>query len=146
MQRRLADYDAGSILTPLDMIQNLVRRPPSESKGRMRSACRRLFRLLCSRTSNFIQPTAGFGFTQRKTLPTAERQNVEKLAEDVTNMLASATQLGVKIASGYEAGSPATHGNNAKELIALNNLGMSPIQVVRAATINAAELWDCRVT
>jgi imidazolonepropionase-like amidohydrolase len=50
-----------------------------------------------------------------------------------------AIERGVKIACGTDA--PAIfHGRNAKELIALVDRGMTPIQALRAATTVAAEL------
>jgi imidazolonepropionase-like amidohydrolase len=52
-----------------------------------------------------------------------------------------AIERGVKIACGTDA--PAIpHGRNAKELIALVDRGMSPLQAIRAATTVAADLID----
>ncbi|MFI1235783.1 amidohydrolase family protein [Nocardia salmonicida] len=57
-----------------------------------------------------------------------------------TSVLA-AYKAGVKIAVGTDA--PAIpHGRNADELVALVDRGMSPLAVLRAATITAAELID----
>jgi imidazolonepropionase-like amidohydrolase len=51
----------------------------------------------------------------------------------------AAYQAGVKIAVGTDA--PAIpHGKNASELVALVSRGMSPLDVLRAATVTAAEL------
>lgn len=53
----------------------------------------------------------------------------------------SAYRAGVRIALGTDA--PAIpHGRNAGELTALVDRGLSPIDVLRAATVNAAELID----
>jgi imidazolonepropionase-like amidohydrolase len=53
----------------------------------------------------------------------------------------AAAEAGVKIAVGTDA--PAIpHGKNAWELIALVSRGMSPLAVLRAATVTAAELID----
>jgi len=50
-----------------------------------------------------------------------------------------AIEAGVKIAVGTDA--PAIpHGKNANELVALAGRGMSPLEVLRAATVRAAEL------
>lgn len=55
--------------------------------------------------------------------------------------ISKAIDLGVRIACGTDA--PAIpHGRNAKELIALVDRGMSPLQAIRAATTVAAELID----
>jgi imidazolonepropionase-like amidohydrolase len=54
-------------------------------------------------------------------------------------MLPRAIAAGVKIACGTDA--PAVpHGDNAKELAALVDRGMSPVQALRAATVTSAEL------
>jgi len=54
-------------------------------------------------------------------------------------MLGKAIKAGVKIACGTDA--PAIdHGDNAKELWAMVDRGMSPLQALRAATVMAAEL------
>jgi imidazolonepropionase-like amidohydrolase len=54
-------------------------------------------------------------------------------------MLPKAVAAGVKIACGTDA--PAVpHGDNAKELGALVDRGMTPVQAIRAATVTSAEL------
>jgi imidazolonepropionase-like amidohydrolase len=54
-------------------------------------------------------------------------------------MLPKAIAAGVKIACGTDA--PAVpHGDNAKELVALVDRGMTPMQAIRAATMTSAEL------
>jgi imidazolonepropionase-like amidohydrolase len=56
-------------------------------------------------------------------------------------MLPKAIAAGVKIACGTDA--PAIpHGQNAKELVALVERGMSPIQAIRAATVTSAQLIE----
>ncbi|MGA2827431.1 MAG: amidohydrolase family protein [Streptosporangiaceae bacterium] len=53
----------------------------------------------------------------------------------------AAAEAGVRIAVGTDA--PAIpHGRNANELVALVSRGMSPLAVLRAATVTAAELID----
>lgn len=55
--------------------------------------------------------------------------------------VAKAIERGVKIACGTDA--PAIpHGRNAKEMVALVDRGMTPLQAIRAATTVAAELID----
>ncbi len=54
-----------------------------------------------------------------------------------------AIERGVRIACGTDA--PAIpHGKNAKELIAMVNRGMTPLQAIRAATLVAADLIDAQ--
>src|SRR4029079_19275194 len=56
-------------------------------------------------------------------------------------MLGKAIKAGVKIACGTDA--PATpHGEKAKELWAMVDRGMTPMQAIRAATVMSAELID----
>lgn len=55
--------------------------------------------------------------------------------------ISRAIELGVRVACGTDA--PAIpHGKNAKELIALVERGMTPLQAIRAATTVAADLID----
>ena len=55
--------------------------------------------------------------------------------------ISRAIALGVRVACGTDA--PAIpHGRNAKELIALVDRGMTPLQAIQAATTVAAELID----
>jgi imidazolonepropionase-like amidohydrolase len=55
--------------------------------------------------------------------------------------ISKAIEKGVKIACGTDA--PAIpHGRNAKELVALVDRGMTPLQAIQAATIVSAELID----
>jgi imidazolonepropionase-like amidohydrolase len=53
--------------------------------------------------------------------------------------LAKAIAAGVKIAYGTDA-AVYPHGQNARELDVLVRLGMSPIEALRSATVNAADL------
>ena len=55
--------------------------------------------------------------------------------------ISRAIELGVKVACGTDA--PAIpHGRNAKELVALVDRGMTPLDAIRAATTVSAELID----
>ena len=58
-----------------------------------------------------------------------------------------AMSLGVKIAAGFDAAEAEGQGKNANELIALTKRGMPPLEAIRAATMNAAELmgWEDKV-
>jgi len=57
----------------------------------------------------------------------------------VRTSLESAIHAGVKIAYGTDAGA-APHGQNARQFAMLVDLGMSPLAVIRAATLAAADL------
>ena len=61
--------------------------------------------------------------------------------------ISGARQLGIKIAAGFDTTSTEMHGKNALELSALVKRGLTPIEAVKAATVNAAELmgWQDQV-
>lgn len=50
-----------------------------------------------------------------------------------------AIREGVRIAFGTDAG-VMPHGMNAREFVVMVDLGMSPLEAVRTATLNAADL------
>ena len=52
----------------------------------------------------------------------------------------AARRLGVRIASGSDASSVAEHGRNARELVALTRLGLTPLEAIRASTLDGAVL------
>src|SRR5262249_61867202 len=60
---------------------------------------------------------------------------------------AIARELGVKIANGFDPASAGSHGKNADEIVTATELGLTPLEAIRAATSNAAELmgWQDRV-
>ncbi|WP_067693625.1 metal-dependent hydrolase family protein [Nocardia jejuensis] len=73
-----------------------------------------------------------------KAAPALQAKAAEMFPKARTSVLA-AYQAGVKIAVGTDA--PAIpHGRNADELVALVERGLPPLDVVRAATVRAAEL------
>jgi hypothetical protein len=71
----------------------------------------------------------------------ALRKKAEEVLPQARVMLGKAIAAGVKIACGTDA--PAIpHGQNAKELWAMVDRGMTPMQALRAATVMSAELID----
>ena len=71
------------------------------------------------------------------------RKKAEEVFPRAKAMLPKAIAAGVRIACGSDA--PAIpHGQNAKELCALVDRGMTPMQAIRAATVTSAELIECR--
>lgn len=79
---------------------------------------------------------------------TAEQQKrLDAFVRGTEQEVRQAMELGIKIASGFDAGEADLQGHNADELVALNRRGMPPMEVIRAATVNAAELlgWEDRV-
>ena len=76
-----------------------------------------------------------------------DRKWIDPLLRDMQQEIEMARSLGVKIAAGYDAAEADGQGKNANELVALTKRGMAPLEAVRAATINAAELmnWQDKV-
>ena len=80
----------------------------------------------------FAAPASAQQFTMKMSLPTIN---------DVIHEYFKAIKAGVKIACGTDA--PAVpHGQNAKELWAMVDRGMTPMQALRAATVTSAELIE----
>jgi imidazolonepropionase-like amidohydrolase len=93
----------------------------------------------------FLVPTVGvidayFERSKNDPMTTKQREGREVFLQDIQQAVQQANSLGVKIASGFDASAPARQGRNADELIALTKRGMSSLEVLRAATVNAAEL------
>src|SRR5277367_2838652 len=100
----------------------------------------------------FLVPTIGavYALTDPQTynaMTPEQRQRREAFRQRIQQIIQLANSLGVKIASGFDASSPEGQGKNANELIALTQVGMTPLQAIRAATLNASELmgWQDRV-
>ncbi|MFD0686400.1 metal-dependent hydrolase family protein [Actinomadura fibrosa] len=69
------------------------------------------------------------------------REKAAEMFPRARESIRAAIKAGVRIAVGTDA--PAIpHGRNASELVALAERGMSPLDVLRAATVTAAELLD----
>jgi imidazolonepropionase-like amidohydrolase len=92
----------------------------------------------------FLVPTIGVidaMLELRKNERTPEqRQRFEAFMQGIQQSIRQAMSLGVKIASGFDASAAGRQGKNADELIALTKRGMTPLDAIRAATVNAAEL------
>jgi imidazolonepropionase-like amidohydrolase len=88
----------------------------------------------------FLVPTSYLseGLDISKAAPALQKKAAE-IFPQARQMLGKAIQAGVKIACGTDA--PAIpHGDNAKELWAMVDRGMTPMQALRAATVSGAEL------
>jgi len=100
----------------------------------------------------FLVPTVGvidamLERTKNEPMSPRRREWREALLGDTQQEVQQAMRLGVKIASGFDAAGPSKQGRNADELVALTKRGMPPLEAIRAATVNAAELlnWQDRV-
>lgn len=89
----------------------------------------------------FLVPTIGFFELALQEAPNERaRQFIDKRVQSLHAMVVLANKLGVKIVSGFDASSAQNQGRNAWELVALQRAGLPPIEVIRAATVRAAEL------
>jgi imidazolonepropionase-like amidohydrolase len=87
----------------------------------------------------------------RDRLKTETDPRVRKYLEDILQRARQnidiARELDVKIANGFDPASAEAHGKNADEIVTATELGLTPLEAIRAATINAADLmgWRDRV-
>jgi imidazolonepropionase-like amidohydrolase len=75
------------------------------------------------------------------------RAECEKTLQRARENIAIARELGIKIANGFDPSSANAHGKNADEIVTAVELGLPPIEAIRAATLNAADLmgWQDHV-
>jgi imidazolonepropionase-like amidohydrolase len=98
----------------------------------------------------FLVPTvAGTDETlrRRNTFTPEQQKSFDAFLKGTEQEVRQAMALGIKIASGFDASSVDRQGRNAEELVALNRRGMPPLEAIRTATVNAAELlgWQDRI-
>jgi imidazolonepropionase-like amidohydrolase len=76
-----------------------------------------------------------------------KRKYYEDTLQHARENIAIARELGIKIANGFDPASAESHGKNADEIVTATELGLPPIEAIRAATLNAAGLmgWQDRV-
>jgi len=70
------------------------------------------------------------------------RELAARRLESLRKMLASARRLKVRLVCGSDPAERAAHGRNVEELVAMARLGVPPLEVLRAATVDAAALLD----
>jgi imidazolonepropionase-like amidohydrolase len=107
---------------------------------------------LMKQKGTFLVPTVGvidasFERHKNEVVSPEMKKYLDSLLKDIGDEIQMATSLGVKIAAGFDAAGPDGQGKNADELVVLTRRGMPPIDAIRAATINAAELlsWQDKV-
>lgn len=93
----------------------------------------------------FLVPTVGvldaeIELHKNEPLTEEHRQKREAFLQGIQQSLQQALSLGVKMASGFDASSPEGQGRNADQLVAMAKRGIPEPEVIRAATLNAAEL------
>jgi imidazolonepropionase-like amidohydrolase len=100
----------------------------------------------------FLVPTVGvidniFKGPDSGTHTEEEVKWAERILHDIQREIQIARNLGVKIAAGFDAATPELQGKNASELESMTKRGLTPLEAIQAATVNAAELlgWQERV-
>ena len=107
---------------------------------------------LMKEKGTFLVPTVGVvdaSIERHKddSAPPEIRQRRQAFLDGTKREVQMAMSLGIKIATGFDAGGANLQGKNASELVALTARGMSSIDAIRAATVEAAELmsWQEKV-
>jgi imidazolonepropionase-like amidohydrolase len=93
----------------------------------------------------FLVPTVGVVDAQierhkDESLTPERRQKRDAFLQGIQRSLQLAMSMGVTMASGFDASSPTSQGKNVDQLVAMARRGIPPLEVIRAATVNAAEL------
>jgi imidazolonepropionase-like amidohydrolase len=95
---------------------------------------------LMKQRGTFLVPTSALAdILDLNALPPSIRAKAERTLPLARESLRRAIRAGVRIALGTDA-AVIPHGTNAREFNAMVQLGMQPIDALRTATINAAEL------
>lgn len=93
----------------------------------------------------FLVPTMGVIdaiFERTKNEPVSPERQKRRAAflQSLRDELQTAKNLGIKIAAGFDPAEAELQGKNATELEAMVKRGLTPLEAVQAATINASEL------
>lgn len=102
---------------------------------------------LMKEKGTFLVPTIGVidleaeEFKKHPLTPEQQR-HFDALLNDIQTEVQTAKRLGVKIAAGFDSADADTQGKNASELAAMMKRGLTPLEAIQAATINAAELLN----
>ncbi len=107
---------------------------------------------LIKKNNVFLVPTVGVidewadHFTPTLGSPN-DRKWIDDFLQSIQRELVMARTAGIKIAAGSDASRAKEQGKNALELNGLVRRGYTPIEAIRAATVNASELmsWQDRV-
>lgn len=98
-------------------------------------------------TGAYLVPTLLAGHTvkimatESDFMSPAIREKAIRVGNDMQANFAKAHKAGVKVAFGTDTGVSA-HGDNAKEAVLMHEAGMTPMEILVSATVNAADLID----
>jgi imidazolonepropionase-like amidohydrolase len=88
----------------------------------------------------FLVPTTAAISDSYESATPARRAQMEPTMRSLRDEITNALAAHIKIASGFDASEDDTQGKNARELVTLVKLGLTPLEAIRAATTTAAEL------
>ena len=74
-----------------------------------------------------------------------QRDKALALQQSIRATVASARQLGVKVALGFDAAEADQQGHSADELKTMVKYGFTPVEALRAATLGGAELYGDKI-
>jgi len=92
------------------------------------------------KNGTFLVPTLYQWFVPVELPPLLHEKN-EYIKERISESVRKAIKAGVKFAFGTDAGA-GPHGRSGEEFTALVEHGMTPLEAIRTATVNAADLMD----
>jgi len=96
--------------------------------------------IMATKGTFLVPTTAAIAHAYEAAKTPEQRAELEPLMQTLRDLLANARAAHVKIASGFDASNSDTQGHNADEPIEMVKLGLTPLEALRAATVNAAEL------
>ncbi|MCP3674505.1 MAG: amidohydrolase family protein [Gammaproteobacteria bacterium] len=106
---------------------------------------------LFKKTGAYLVPTLLAGDTvvhmanNSNFMSDAIKEKAIRVGSDMKGNFAKAYKAGVKVAFGTDSG-VSKHGTNAQEAVLMFNAGMSAMEVIKSATVNAADLLDMTET
>ena len=100
----------------------------------------------------FLVPTIGVidldtEASKDKPMSPEQRKRFDAFLKGIEQEVQTAKSLGVKIAAGFDSAEAETQGKNAAELEAMVKRGLTQLEAIQAATVNASELlsWQDKV-
>lgn len=104
-------------------------------------------KLMAAKKVIFVPTTRGMFDTMEHSKDTRLVKRANARIANLRAAFKQAREIGVIIANGSDAHSTEAHGKNGHELQTMVRLGLTPLEAIQAATINAARLmsWDTKI-
>ena len=103
--------------------------------------------LMASKGTFLVPTSAAISSDYEESKTPQQRAEMEPTMQALRDEITNARALHVKIVCGFDASNDDTQGKNARELVSLVKLGLTPLEAVQAATTVAADLlgWSDQV-